>query len=111
VPKDDPERRSRLLILLQSLFTEAMPVNEQRVSLAGKVFTVRRRGNPTAARELLDRADGRVPISLKVGPDEEEGPADFRIRIVDRDDIEREAKRIPVKGLPPPGGGNGDGSA
>jgi hypothetical protein len=68
-----------------------------------------------AFRELMDRRYGRVPIALKVGPDESEGPRDFRVRIVGRDDVDRDAMRVPAKPkpavlIPTNGSGNGNGN-
>lgn len=67
----------------------------------------------SAFRELMDRRYGRVPLSVRLGPEDDgDVPTALRIRIVDRDDVEREAKLAPVKVLPPgSGNGNGDGTA
>jgi hypothetical protein len=63
-----------------------------------------------AAREIVDREFGRVPVAFKMGGDDDDGPRDIRIRIVGRDDVDRVAMRVPAKVLPAPTtGGNGDG--
>jgi hypothetical protein len=62
-----------------------------------------------AFRELMDRRFGRVPLALKIGPDEDDGPRDIRIRVVGRDDVDRDALRLSAKSLPGNGNGNGDG--
>ena len=58
-----------------------------------------------AFRELMDRRFGRVPLSVRLGPEENDGPRDIRIRVVGSDDVDRAAMRAPAKRLT--GNGNG----
>jgi hypothetical protein len=65
----DAEGRTRLRFLMDALFLEAIPRKDTRqiIDADGKPRTVSylRRGNVSAAREYLDRADGRVPIAIQ----------------------------------------------
>lgn len=58
----------------------------------------------SAFRELMDRRFGRVPLSVRLGPDLDEGPKEIRIRVVTREDT---GKLLPS---PTDGNGNGNGS-
>lgn len=113
IPAGDPENRPRLKMLVQAMFSDAMPRVEQRVVGEGaeaRTVTIRRRGSYQHARELLDRGYGRVPLAIKVSEDEEQESFDtISVRVVTRDEI-REMKRLSAK--PTNGSGtNGDGEA
>ncbi len=97
---DDPQRRQRLRLLAEGLMAEAMPAREERLTRDGKVVTVRKRGNPAAAREFLDRAYGRVPFQIKrAEPEDSDSLAALEVVI-------RAAGALP-EGTPPT---NGDGN-
>lgn len=56
----------------------------------------------SAFRELLDRRYGRVPLSVKLGPDLDEGPRAIEVVVVSREDVVRKPSMLT--------GGNGSGS-
>lgn len=60
-----------------------------------------------AFRELMDRRFGRVPLSVRLGPEEDEGPREIRIRVVNREDVLRDAASMRRPLLP---GENGNGA-
>jgi hypothetical protein len=93
IESQDPQKRQRVRLLIERLWVRAV-----------------KDGNIQAAREYLDRADGRVPLALRMGPDEDEGPREIRIRVVGRDDIDLEALRLRALSSGN-GNGNGDGTA
>jgi hypothetical protein len=59
-----------------------------------------------AFRELMDRRFGRVPLSVRLGPDEDEGPREIRIRVVTREDL----PALPSARGNGNGNGNGNGA-
>ena len=83
IPKDDPDKRTRLLTLFQSMYVDARGGIEERVVGEGteaRIVRIRRRGSVQHARELLDRGFGRVPIAIKpVVDDDPESLAGIQI--------------------------------
>lgn len=110
IPAGDPENRTRLKMLVQAMFSDAMPRTEQRVVGEGaeaRIVTVRRRGSYQHARELMDRGYGRVPLAIKLSEDEEqESVAALSVRVVTRGEVE-EMRQLALKSRS--GGGNGSG--
>lgn len=78
------------------------------LALAGKAL----KGNVQAAREFLDRAHGRVPLSVRLGPGEDDGESltDIRVRLVTAGEVQQ-AKKVSAKPVSGNGNGNGNGNA
>jgi hypothetical protein len=76
------------------------------LALANKAL----KGNVQAAREFLDRAHGRVPLSVRLGADADEGESltDIRVRLVTAGEVQQ-AKRVSAKPVSGNGNGNGNG--
>jgi len=76
------------------------------LALAGKAL----KGNVQAAREFLDRAHGRVPLSVRLGADSDDAESftDIRVRLVTAGEVQQ-AKRVSAKPVNGNGNGNGNG--
>jgi hypothetical protein len=66
----------------------------------------------SAFRELMDRRFGRVPMSVRLGPEVDEGPRAIEITVVRRGDVDAQARSMATLIAPAlaPGNGNGNGN-
>lgn len=111
IPPEDPERRTRIRLLYEAMWSEAMPRTEERVVGVGaeaRTVRFRRRGSYQHARELLDRAIGRVPLAIKVDDgDDSESIDALSVRVVTRGEVE-EMRALAIKSSNGRANGNGD---